>query len=63
MGFNKRYVRKETIILKFKESGIDGLGQIFTPKVDAYIFEDAFSSMIFKLFDNGEFRKIKCLIR
>jgi len=63
MGFNKRYVRKETIVNKFKESGIDGLAQIFTPNVDAYIFEDSFSSMICDLFHEKQYRKIECLIR
>ena len=63
MGFNKRYVRKETIVNKFKESGIDGLAQIFTPKVDVYIFEDQFSSMICDLFHEKQYRKIECLIR
>ena len=63
MGFNKRYVNKDLILLKFKESGVMGLGQIFTPKIDAYIFEDQFSSIIFDLFENGQYRKIECLIR
>jgi len=63
MGFNKRYVREETIRLKYRELGIDGLAQIFTTKVDAYIFEDKFSSMICDLFHEKQYRKIECLIR
>ena len=50
MGFNKRYVRKETIVNMVKENGVKALDRIFTPKVDAFIFEDKFSSMIFDLF-------------
>jgi hypothetical protein len=63
MGFNKRYVRKETIINKVKESGVESLVTIFSPKVDAFIFEDKFSSMIFDLFVDKQYRKIACLIR
>jgi hypothetical protein len=63
MGFNKRYVRKETIINKIKESGVESLVTIFSPKVDAFIFEDKFSSMIFDLFVDKQYRKIACLIR
>ena len=63
MGFNKRYVRKETIINKVKESGVESLVAIFSPKVDAFIFEDKFSSMIFDLFVDKQYRKIACLIR
>ena len=63
MGFNKRYVRKETIINKVKESGVKSLVSIFSPKVDAFIFEDKFSSMIFDLFVDEQYRKIECLIR
>lgn len=63
MGFNKRYVRKETIINKVKESGVKSLETIFNPKVDAFIFEDKFSSMIFDLFVDQQYRKIECLIR
>jgi hypothetical protein len=63
MGFNKRYVRKETIINMVKEHGVKSLDRIFTPKVDAYIFEDQFSSMIFDLFVDEQYRKIECLIR
>lgn len=63
MGFNKRYVRKETIISKVKESGVESLENIFSSKVDAFIFEDKFSSMIFDLFIDKQYRKIECLIR
>jgi hypothetical protein len=63
MGFNKRYVRKETIINKVKESGVESLVTIFSPKVDAFIFEDKFSSMVFDLFVDKQYRKIACLIR
>ncbi len=63
MGFNKRYVTKELIVNKYKQSGVKGLADIFTPKTDAYIFKDDFSYMIFELFDSNQYRKIKCLIR
>ena len=63
MGFNKRYVRKETIINKVKESGVKSLETIFNSKVDVFIFEDKFSSMIFDLFVDQQYRKIECLIR
>lgn len=63
MGFNKRYVRRETIINKVKESGVKSLDAIFSSKVDAFIFEDNFSSMIFDLFIDKQYRKIECLIR
>ena len=63
MGFNKRYVNKDQITAKVKESGVKSLGDIFTLKTDSFFFEDNFSSMIFDLFADKQYRKIECLIR
>lgn len=63
MGFNKRFVSKETIITKVKKYGVESLSEIFTPKVDAFIFMDDFSGMIYDLYLEKQYRKIECLIR
>jgi hypothetical protein len=38
MGFNKRYIRKETIVSIYERDGIEGLKRYFT--ADALIVED-----------------------
>jgi hypothetical protein len=63
MGFNKKYINKGQIITQVKESGVKSLGDVFTLKTDSFFFEDNFSSMIFDLFADKQYRKIECLIR
>jgi hypothetical protein len=63
MGFNKKYINKDQIITQVKESGVKSLGDVFTLKTDSFFFEDNFSSMIFDLFVDKQYRKIECLIR
>ena len=63
MGFNKKYINKDQIITQVKEYGVKSLGDVFTLKTDSFFFEDNFSSMIFDLFADKQYRKIECLIR
>ena len=63
MGFNKRYINKEHIVTKVKESGVKSLSEVFTVKTDSFFFEDNFSLMIYELFVDNQYRKIECLIR
>lgn len=50
MGFTKRYVTEKTTKSYLIESNLKGL---FSPKVDAFIFVDEFSSKVYELFKEG----------
>jgi hypothetical protein len=54
MGFNKRYVDSHKILM-YK----DRLEDLFTNKIDAFIFSDNFSKEIFDLYEEKEFDLIR----
>ena len=54
MSFNKRYVDSRKIII-YK----DRLENLFTNKIDAFIFSDDFSKEIFDLYEEKKFDLIR----
>ena len=54
MGFNKRYVDSRKILI-YK----DRLEDLFTDKIDAFIFTDNFSKEIFDLYEEKKFNLIR----
>jgi hypothetical protein len=54
MSFNKRYVDSRKILI-YK----DRLGDLFTDKIDAFIFSDNFSKEIFDLYEEKKFDLIR----
>lgn len=50
MGFTKRYVTEKITKSYLNESNLGGL---FSPKIDAFIFVDEFSSKVYELFKEG----------
>ncbi len=63
MGFNKRYVSIDIIKIYYKNNGLESFKALFSEKIDAFIFTDKLSSDIFDMYHNGEYTKIKCLLR
>jgi hypothetical protein len=61
MSFHKRYIRSETILAKYKDSGIDGIKKLFS--ADAIFLSDDFSSEIHRLLMEGELLSISNLIK
>jgi hypothetical protein len=49
MGFNKRFVSEETIMVQIKNK--EKLSKLF--KADAFIFLDKFSTEVYTLFNEG----------
>ncbi len=49
MGFNKRFITKESILLQYKQSGIDGV-KTHLRSADALIYDDLFSGIIVELY-------------
>ena len=54
MGFNKRYVDDRKILI-YK----DRLENLFTNKIDVFIFSDNFSKEIFDLYEEKKFDLIR----
>ena len=54
MSFNKRYVDSRKILI-YK----DRLEDLFTDKIDAFMFSDNFSKEIFDLYEEKEFDLIR----
>lgn len=63
MSFNKRYVSIETIKAYYKSNGLESFRILFSEKIDAFIFTDELSSQIYKMYQNGEYKKIETLMK
>ena len=62
MSFNKRYVSIETIKAYYKSNGLESFRVLFSEKIDAFIFMDELSSKIYKMYQNGDHKKINQLL-
>lgn len=61
MGFNKRYIRKETIVNIYNDQGIEGLKRYFT--ADALIVEgDIDTDAIVKCLTEDDTNKLEELV-
>ena len=63
MSFNKRYVSIETSKAYYKSNGLESFRVLFSEKIDAFIFMDELSSQIYKMYQNGEYKKIETLMK